>query len=56
MREEASEASTEIKSSINYKMIEEILNDQYKRFSVFEDQEDGCKQKSVPFVVYDLAS
>ena len=44
-----------IKNTINCKIIEEVQNDQCKRCSVFEDLQDGSKQKSVAFVVYDLA-
>ena len=43
-----------IKSTINCKMMEQSQNDQYKKCSVFEDLQDGSKQKSVAFVVYYL--
>ena len=46
---------TKIKSTIKYKTIEEIQSDQQKIYSVFEDLQDGCKQKSLVFVVYDIA-
>ena len=42
-------------SSINYEWIENCRNDQYKKFSVFEGLQEGSKQKSVAFMVYDLA-
>ena len=40
---------------MNCKLIEESQNDQYKKYSVFDDLQDGSKQKSVAFMVYDLA-
>ena len=53
--EEVSEHMTNSKSSINSKLIEGNQNDQYKKYSVFEDLRNGSKQKSVAFMVYDLA-
>ena len=55
VQQEVSEALTNSKSSINSKLIEEGQNDQYKKCSVFEDLQNGSKQKSVAFMVYDLA-
>ena len=43
-----------IKSTINSKLIEESKNDQYKKYSVFEDLQNGSKQKFVAFVAYNL--
>ena len=43
------------KITINCKLIAESQNDQYKKYSVFDDLQDGSKQKSVAFMVYDLA-
>ena len=34
--------------------MDENKNDQYKKHSVFYDLQDGSKQKSVAFMVYDL--
>ena len=53
--EEVSEALKKIKSNINSKLVEESQNDQYKKYSVFDDLRDGSKQKSVAFMVHDLA-
>ena len=53
--QELSEALTNIKSSMNSKLIEESQNDSYKKCSVFEDLQNGSKQKSVACMVYDLA-
>ena len=44
-----------IKSTIDCKLIEESQNDQYKKYSVFEDLQDGSKQRFVAVMVYDLA-
>ena len=55
VREEVSEALKKIKSTINCQLIEESQKDQYKKYSVFDDLQDGSKQKSVAFMVYDLA-
>ena len=44
-----------IESTMNCKLIEESQNDPHKKYSVFEDLQDGSKQKSVAFMVYDLA-
>ena len=44
-----------IESTINSKLIEESQNDQYKKYSVFDDLQYGSKRKSVAFMVYDLA-
>ena len=55
MREEVSEALKKIKSTINCKLMEESQNDQYKIYSVFDDLQDGSKQKSIAFMVYGLA-
>ena len=46
---------TKIERTINYTAIEEIQNDQHKMHSVFEDLQDGCKQNSLAFMVYNLA-
>ena len=54
--QELSEALTNNKSSINSKLIEVSQNDQNKKYSVFEDLQNGSKQKSVAFMVYDLAN
>ena len=48
-------SSTKIKSTINYKLIEERQNDQYKRYSVFDYLQYGSKQESVAIMVCDLA-
>ena len=53
--EEVSETLKKMKSTINCKLIEERQNDKYKKYSVFEDLQDGIKQKSVTFKDYDLA-
>ena len=53
--QEVSEALKKIESTINYKLTEEIQNDQYKGYSVCEDLKDGSKQKSVAFMVHGLA-
>ena len=55
MQEEVSEAQKKIKSTINFQLIEERQNDQCKEYTVFDDLQDGSKQKSVAFMVYDLA-
>ena len=55
VREEVSVALKKIKSNTNSKLVEESQNDQYKKYSVFDDQQDGSKQKSVAFMVHDLA-
>ena len=44
-----------IKSNTNSKLVEESQNDQYKKYSVFDNLQDGSKQKSVAFMVHDLA-
>ncbi len=44
-----------IKSTINCELIEEIQSDHCKKYSIFEDLYDGSKQKSVAFMVQDLA-
>ena len=44
-----------IKNTINCKLIEESQNDQCKKYSVLDDLQNGSKQKSVAFMVYDLA-
>ena len=43
-----------IKSTLNCKLIKESQNDPYKKYSVFDDLQDGSKQKSVAFRVYNL--
>ena len=43
------EALKNIKSNINYKVIEKSQNSQYKKYSIFVDLQDGSKQKSVCF-------
>ena len=43
------------KSTINCKLIEESQNDQYKKYSVFDDLQDSSKLQSVASMVYDLA-
>ena len=48
-------AFNEIKSIINCELIEESQNDQYKKYSIFDDIQNGSKQKSVGFMVYNLA-
>ena len=53
MREEVSEALKNIRSTINRQLIEESQNDQYKIYSVFDNLQDGSKQKFVAFMVYD---
>ena len=53
MREEILEA-LKTKSTINCQLIEESQNYQHKKYSVFDDLQDGSKQKSVTFMVYDL--
>ena len=50
-----SEALTNFKSSINSKLIGGSQTDQYKKCLVPEDLKNGSKQKSVSFMVYDLA-
>ena len=50
-----SEPLTKSKSSIKSKLIEESQNDQYKKCSVFKGLQNDSKQKSVAFMVYDLA-
>ena len=55
VREEVSEALKKIKSTINCQLIEESQKDQCKKYSVFDDLQDDSKQKSVAFMVYDLA-
>ena len=52
---QVTEALTNSKSVIKSKLIEERQNEQYKKYSVFEDLQNGSKQKSVAFMVYDLA-
>ena len=44
-----------IKSTLNCKLIAESQNDQYKEYSVFDDLQDGSKQKFLAFMVYNLA-
>ena len=53
--EDLSGALEKIKSIINCKLTEEGQNDQCKKYSVFEDLQDGSKQTFVAIVVYDLA-
>ena len=53
-RGKISPAMTKIKSTVNCKTIEEIQNDQNKRYSVFECLQDGSNQKSEAFALYDL--
>ena len=53
--EEVSADLTSSKSPIKSKLIEESQNDQYKKYSVFEDLQNGSKQKSRSFIVYNLA-
>ena len=48
---EVSQALKKIKSTINCKLIEESQNDQYKKYSVFDNLQDGSNQKSVAFMV-----
>ena len=55
LREEVSVALKKIKSNTNSKLVEESQNDQCKKYSVFDDLHDGSKQKSVAFMVHDLA-
>ena len=45
-----SEALKRIKSTINCQLIEEIQNDQYKKYSFFDDLRDGSKQMSIAFM------
>ena len=56
VREEVSEALTNIKSSISSKQIEEKRYDQRKKYSVFERVRDGSRQTLVAFMVYDLVT
>ena len=44
--EQVSEALTNSKSPIKSKLIEERQSDQYKKYSVIEDLQDGSRQKS----------
>ena len=53
--EEVFEALTNSKISIKSKLIEEGQNDQCKKYSVFEDMQNGSRKKSVTLMVYDLA-
>ena len=53
--EQVSEPLTKSKSSIRSKLIAESQNDQYKKYSVFKDLQNGSKQKSAAFMVYNLA-
>ena len=53
--EEVSETLTNSKSPIKSNLIEESQSDQYKEYSVFKDLQNSSKQKSVAFMVYDLA-
>ena len=48
-------ALKKIKSNTNSKLVEESQNDQYKKYSVFDDLQDGGKQKSIAFMVHDSA-
>ena len=43
-----------IKSTVTCKLIEESKNDKYKKYTVFDNLQDGSKQTSVAFMVYDL--
>ena len=45
-----SKALKRIKSTINCQLIEEIQNDQYKKYSFFDDLRDGSKQMSIAFM------
>ena len=47
--DEVSEALINSKSPIKSKLIEENQNIQCKKYSVFEDLQNGSKQKSVSF-------
>ena len=51
VRGEISDNLTKIKSTINCELSEESQNDQYKKYSVFEDLRDSSKQKSVACMV-----
>ena len=52
---EVSKALKRIKSTINCKLIEESQNDRDKKYSVFDDVQDGSKQNFEAFVAYNLA-
>ena len=46
---------TKIKSAVNCKLIKESQDGRHKKYSVFEDLQDGTKKNStVAFLVYDL--
>ena len=47
---EVSEALTKIESTINRKLIEERQDDQHKKWSVFEDLQDGSKDNSAALI------
>ena len=48
-------ALKKMKTTMNCKLIEESQNDRYEKYSVFDDLQNGSKQKFVAIVVYDLA-
>ena len=52
---QVTEALTNSKVVIKSKLIEESQNDIDKKYSVFEDLQNGSMQKSVAFMIYDLA-
>ena len=52
--EDLSEDLTNSKSPIKSKLIEEHQNDQYMKYSVVEDLQNGSEHKSVSFMVYNL--
>ena len=49
------EALTNFKKTKHSKLIEENQYYQHKIYSVFEGLQDGSEQKSVAFMLYDLA-
>ena len=53
--EEVSADLTNSKSRIKSKLIEESQNDHHKKYSMFENLQNGIKQKSRYFIVYNLA-
>ena len=55
VQEEVSADLTNSKSRIKSKLIEESQNDHYKKYSMFENLQNGIKQKCRYFIVYNLA-
>ena len=47
---EVLQALTKIKYTINCKLIEKLQTDQYEKYAVFDDLQDGSKQKSITFM------